>query len=50
MLARNGFYTYASMRNIGESASIKQMATKEALPLEAIQLDVNDDLISEECD
>jgi NAD(P)-dependent dehydrogenase (short-subunit alcohol dehydrogenase family) len=44
MLARNGFYTYASMRNIGKSTSIKQMATKEALPLEAIQLDVNDDL------
>jgi NAD(P)-dependent dehydrogenase (short-subunit alcohol dehydrogenase family) len=44
MLARNGFYTYASMRNIGKSTSIKRLATKEALPLEAIQLDVNDDL------
>jgi NAD(P)-dependent dehydrogenase (short-subunit alcohol dehydrogenase family) len=44
MLARNGFYTYASMRNIGKSRSIKQMANKEALPLEIIQLDVNDDL------
>ena len=32
------------MRNIGKSASIKQMANKEALPLEVIQLDVNDDL------
>jgi NAD(P)-dependent dehydrogenase (short-subunit alcohol dehydrogenase family) len=38
MLARNGFYTYASM------PSIKRLATKEALSLEAIQLDVNDDL------
>jgi len=44
MLARNGFYTYASMRNIGKSTSIKRLTTKEALPLEAIQLDVNDDL------
>lgn len=44
MLARNGFYTYASMRNIGKSTSIKRLATKEALSLEAIQLDVNDDL------
>jgi NAD(P)-dependent dehydrogenase (short-subunit alcohol dehydrogenase family) len=43
-LARNRFYTYATMRNIGKSASIKQMANKEALPLEVIQLDVNDDL------
>jgi NAD(P)-dependent dehydrogenase (short-subunit alcohol dehydrogenase family) len=43
-LARNGFYTYATIRNIRKSASIKQMANKEALPLEVIQLDVNDDL------
>jgi NAD(P)-dependent dehydrogenase (short-subunit alcohol dehydrogenase family) len=44
MLARSGFYTYASMRNITKSASIKQIANKEALLLEVIQLDVNDDL------
>jgi NAD(P)-dependent dehydrogenase (short-subunit alcohol dehydrogenase family) len=44
MLARNGFYTYATMRNTRKSVSIKQMANKEALPLEVIQLDVNDDL------
>ena len=43
-LARNGFYTYATMRNIRKSVSIKRMANKEALPLEVIQLDVNDDL------
>src|SRR5215211_6489729 len=43
-LARNGFYTYATIRNIRKSASIKQMANKEALLLEVIQLDVNDDL------
>src|SRR5215207_4453009 len=43
-LARNGFYTYATIRNIRKSASIKQMANKYALPLKVIQLDVNDDL------
>lgn len=43
-LARNGFYTYATMRNIRKSVTIKRMANKEALPLEVIQLDVNDDL------
>jgi NAD(P)-dependent dehydrogenase (short-subunit alcohol dehydrogenase family) len=43
-LARNGFYTYATMRNIRKSARIKQMADKDALPLKVIQLDVNDDL------
>jgi short-subunit dehydrogenase involved in D-alanine esterification of teichoic acids len=43
-LARNGFYTYATMRNTRKSASIKRMANKEVLPLEVIQLDVNDDL------
>ena len=32
------------MRNIGKSISIKQIANKEALPLQVIQLDVNDDL------
>jgi NAD(P)-dependent dehydrogenase (short-subunit alcohol dehydrogenase family) len=44
MLARNRFYSYASMRNIVKSSSIKQRANKEALPLEVIRLDVNDDL------
>ena len=44
LLARNGFYTYASMRNIEKSTSIKQIANKETLPLQVIQLDVNDEL------
>src|SRR5919197_6670067 len=43
-LARNGFYTYATMRNIEKSAKIKEIANKEALPLEVIQLDVDNDL------
>jgi NAD(P)-dependent dehydrogenase (short-subunit alcohol dehydrogenase family) len=43
-LARNGFYTYATMRNVKKSTRIKEIANKEALPLKVIQLDVNDDL------
>ena len=44
-LARNGFYTYATMRNLKKSTSIKEIANKEALPLKVVQLDVdNDDL------
>jgi NAD(P)-dependent dehydrogenase (short-subunit alcohol dehydrogenase family) len=42
-LARNGFKTYASMRNLEKSKNITQVANKEKLPLEIIQLDVNDD-------
>lgn len=44
MLARNGFHTYASMRNTRKSTIIKQIANKEALPLEVIQLNVNNSL------
>jgi NAD(P)-dependent dehydrogenase (short-subunit alcohol dehydrogenase family) len=43
LLARNGFHTYATMRNIGRSADVQDIAYKERLPLEVIQLDVNDD-------
>ena len=30
-LARSGFFTYATMRNLGKGASIKSVATKEGL-------------------
>jgi NAD(P)-dependent dehydrogenase (short-subunit alcohol dehydrogenase family) len=43
-LARNGFFTYATMRNLEKSTKIKEIANKEALPLEVIQLDVDNDL------
>jgi NAD(P)-dependent dehydrogenase (short-subunit alcohol dehydrogenase family) len=46
MLARNGFHTYATMRKIdggGGSKQITDIAKNENLPLEVIQLDVNDD-------
>jgi NADP-dependent 3-hydroxy acid dehydrogenase YdfG len=42
-LARNGFYTYATMRNLKKSKSIKDIVNKEALPLKIIVLDVDDD-------
>ena len=43
MLARKGFYTYASARNIDKSASLESIANTEKLPLKLIQLDVTDD-------
>jgi len=44
MLARNGFITYATMRNLNKSESIKSIATKENLPIRLKQLDVTDDI------
>ncbi|HEY7569834.1 MAG TPA: SDR family oxidoreductase [Nitrososphaeraceae archaeon] len=43
ILARNGFLTYATMRNINKSESIESIAAKENLPIHIIQLDVSDD-------
>jgi NAD(P)-dependent dehydrogenase (short-subunit alcohol dehydrogenase family) len=42
-LARNGYKTYASMRNLEKSKNITQVANEEKLPIEVVQLDVNDD-------
>jgi NAD(P)-dependent dehydrogenase (short-subunit alcohol dehydrogenase family) len=42
-LARNGFYTYGTMRNIQDSNRIMDISKKEQLPLEVLHLDVNDD-------
>ena len=44
LLARNRFHTYATMRNIKKSVDIMDIANRERLPLQVIQLDVNDDL------
>ena len=44
LLARNGFHTCATMRNIEKSADIQEIVNKERLPLQVIQLDVNDDV------
>ena len=43
LLAKNGFYTYATMRNLDKSAGIKEIARKDSLPIEVLQLDVTDD-------
>jgi NAD(P)-dependent dehydrogenase (short-subunit alcohol dehydrogenase family) len=43
MLARNGFNTCASMRNLEKSKDITQIASKEKLRLQVVQLDVIDD-------
>ena len=42
-LARNGFLTYATMRNLNKSGDIKSVASKEKLQLKIVQLDVTDD-------
>ena len=43
-LARHGFYTYATMRNLKKSSKINEIANKERLSLEVIQLNVDNDL------
>ena len=43
LLARNGFNTYASMRNLEKSKNITEIANREKLPLQVVQLDVKDD-------
>ena len=42
-LARNGYTTYATMRNISKAAEIQSIASKENLPIIVKQLDVTKD-------
>src|SRR5215469_10648068 len=42
-LARNGFLTYATMRNLNKKENIKSVAEKENLPVKIMKLDVADD-------
>jgi NAD(P)-dependent dehydrogenase (short-subunit alcohol dehydrogenase family) len=42
-LARNGFYTYVTMRNLDKSKAITNLKQKEKLSLEVLQLDVTTD-------
>jgi NAD(P)-dependent dehydrogenase (short-subunit alcohol dehydrogenase family) len=42
-LSRNGFLTYATMRNLNKNNNIKSIAENEKLPLKVVQLDVTDD-------
>jgi NAD(P)-dependent dehydrogenase (short-subunit alcohol dehydrogenase family) len=43
LLARSGFHTYATMRDLKKSKNIAEIAKAENLPLEVLQLDVKDD-------
>ena len=43
MLARNGFQTFATMRNTKKSDSLEEIIKKERLDLNIRELDVNDD-------
>jgi NAD(P)-dependent dehydrogenase (short-subunit alcohol dehydrogenase family) len=42
-LARDGFITYATMRNPNKAENIRSIATKENLPIRIKQLEVTDD-------
>ena len=42
-LAREGFYTFATMRDLNKNHEIKQSIEKENLPIEIIEMDVDDD-------
>jgi NAD(P)-dependent dehydrogenase (short-subunit alcohol dehydrogenase family) len=43
LLARNQIKTYATMRNMSKSDGLREIASKEKIPLHITQLDVNDD-------
>jgi NAD(P)-dependent dehydrogenase (short-subunit alcohol dehydrogenase family) len=45
LLARNGFFTYATMRNLDKSEKIIELKQKERLPLEVLKLDVPADSV-----
>ena len=40
-LARNGFHTFATMRDLGKDQKIKQIIEKEDLSIEILELDVD---------
>jgi NAD(P)-dependent dehydrogenase (short-subunit alcohol dehydrogenase family) len=42
-LARNGYLTYATMRNLAKQDSIQSVADKQHLPIRTVQLDVTDE-------
>jgi NAD(P)-dependent dehydrogenase (short-subunit alcohol dehydrogenase family) len=42
LLTRNGFFTYATMRNPDKSNKIDELKQKEKLPLDVLKLDVTD--------
>jgi len=40
-LAKDGYYTFASMRNLGKAVELEHAAKKENLPIKVIELDVD---------
>jgi len=44
MLARHGFITYATMRDLQKSLTLRSIADKENIPLRCVQLDVTTDV------
>lgn len=44
LLARDGFHTFATMRNVDKGEEINTIASRETLPVKIIQLDVTDDI------
>ena len=43
MLARNGYFTYATMRDIQKSKAIERIAQLENLPIRIVEMDVDND-------
>ena len=43
MLARNGYFTYSTMRNIQKSKEIERIAQQENLPIRIVEMDVDND-------
>ena len=44
ILARHGFKTYATMRDLQKSSTLRSIADKEKIPLKCVQLDVTNDM------
>ena len=43
LLAKNGFYTFATVRNLQKSFKLQEIANKNNLPLDLLSLDVRDE-------
>lgn len=43
LLAKSGFYTFATVRNANKAQALQDVSDKDKLPIQVIELDVNDD-------
>jgi NAD(P)-dependent dehydrogenase (short-subunit alcohol dehydrogenase family) len=41
LLARNGFRTYATLRNLDKAKSLQEISGKNKLPIQVIEMDVD---------